>query len=73
MRIAFARFEPEPSEESRSPGFQLIDSVMAICQDDFSDILIPFLNKKVIPDEMSKFSPKEDLAKHMEKLGIVHQ
>ena len=63
VRIALARFEPEPSDESRSPGFQLIDSILAICQDDFSDLFIPFLNKKVIPDEISKISPQDYLKK----------
>mgnify|MGYP001076509953 CR=1 FL=1 len=68
VKIALARFENYTSEESRCPGFKLIDSILDATQGDFSDLFIPFLNEKVIPGEVSKNPNLEELHQQIEDL-----
>ena len=73
VRIALERFKSFKGEDSRTPAFQLIDAILDITKEDYIDLMIPFINEKVIPSEMAFVNPEDSLVDHLEKMALIHQ
>ena len=73
VRIALERFKSFKGEDSRTPAFQLIDAILDITKEDYIDLMIPFINVKVIPSEMSSANPEDSLSELLQKMALIHQ
>lgn len=50
-----------------------MDAILDITKEEYIDLMIPFINSKVIPSEIASLSLDESLADHLQKMGLIHQ